>query len=100
MTRNLLVHRDLNLIAREIGVSRAQLFKLFRTHLKTTPNVSWNALRMEYAKDRLRDSDISVEALADEIGFSEAANFSRFFKHHAGFNPSQFRLAKNTDLVC
>ncbi|SIO22830.1 AraC-type DNA-binding protein [Parasphingorhabdus marina DSM 22363] len=99
MTHNLLIHRDINLIAREIGVSRPQLFKLFRTHLKTTPNISWNALRMDYAKERLLASDISVETLAGEIGFSEAANFSRFFKHHAGFNPSQFRLAKDRDLV-
>ena len=79
MTRNLLIHRDINRIARDIGVSRAQLFKLFRTHLKTTPNICWNALRMDYAKQRLEDSDISVELLAEEIGFSEGREFFALF---------------------
>ncbi|MEO9470530.1 AraC family transcriptional regulator [Parasphingorhabdus sp.] len=97
MADSLLVHRDINLVAREIGVSRPQMFKLFRYHMKTTPNISWNALRMDYAKQQLEEVDISIEELSAELGFSEAANFSRFFKDHSGFNPSQFRLVAKTE---
>lgn len=100
MADSLLIHRDINLVAREIGVSRPQMFKLFRLHMKSTPNISWNALRMDYAKQRLKEVDISIEELSAVLGFSEAANFSRFFKDHSGFNPSQFRLvAKSESLV-
>lgn len=99
MGDNLLIHRDINLVARETGVSRPQMFKLFRYHMKTTPNISWNALRMDYAKQQLKEVDISIEQLSAVLGFSEAANFSRFFKDHSGLNPSQFRLVAKAEPV-
>lgn len=99
MQKNLLGHRDIDLMAKAIGVSRSQLFKLFRFRMKTTPNVCWNAMRMEYAKIQLSSLDRSINEVASELGFSESANFSRFFKDHAGFNPSHYQLASNPKLV-
>jgi AraC-like DNA-binding protein len=33
-----------------------------------------------------------IEAIAETVGFSEATNFVKFFSHHAGMTPSQFRM--------
>jgi AraC-like DNA-binding protein len=35
--------------------------------------------------------DLSVQAIADMLGFSEQASFSRYFKHETGLSPTEFR---------
>jgi AraC family transcriptional regulator len=79
-------------VAREAGISRPHFFSLFRKHMKMTPSVFWNTLRMENAINLLVSTDISLSELAYNLGFSEPANFSRFFRNHSGVAPSQYRL--------
>lgn len=43
------------------------------------------------AKRLLRFSDLSTKEIAYELGFSEPANFSQFFKKCTGLAPSKFR---------
>ena len=50
-------------------------------------------IRADYAKDLLCYSDLSVEAISFNIGFSNASNFIRFFKRMEGQSPSNFRRA-------
>lgn len=95
MNQNLMVHRDVNILASEIGVSRSQLFRLFRNQFRTTPNIYWNTLRMEYAQKQLWDNAATISEIADVLGFSDPANFSRFFKDHTGFNASEYRSVIN-----
>lgn len=35
--------------------------------------------------------DLSVQAIADMLGFSEQSTFSRYFKHETGVSPTEFR---------
>ena len=35
--------------------------------------------------------DLSVQAIADMLGFGEQASFSRYFKHETGLSPTEFR---------
>jgi len=43
------------------------------------------------AKRMLRFSDMTAKEIAYELGFSEPANFSQFFKKCTGLSPSKFR---------
>ena len=38
-----------------------------------------------------RRQDLSVQAIADMLGFSEQSIFSRYFKHETGVSPTEFR---------
>ncbi|MBP5495623.1 MAG: AraC family transcriptional regulator, partial [Bacteroidales bacterium] len=35
--------------------------------------------------------DLSVQAIADMLGFSEQASFSRYFRRETGLSPTEFR---------
>ena len=35
--------------------------------------------------------DLSVQAIADMLGFSEQASFSRYFRRETGMSPTEFR---------
>ena len=87
------VRATIDEIASEAGLSRARLFTLFREQLNTTPQVFWSAIRLEEAIRKLVNGDVPLVNVADELGFSAASNFSRFFKEHTGVSPSDYRRA-------
>jgi AraC-like DNA-binding protein len=87
------VRTTIDEIASEAGLSRARLFALFRDQLNTTPQVFWSAIRLEEAIRKLAIGDVPLINVADELGFSAASNFSRFFKEHTGVSPSDYRRA-------
>ena len=69
------------------------------THLTRCCKVTCNRSALELLVDRrhfeactlLRDSKQPVQEIAQELGFSSAAYFSRAFQQRAGKSPSQFR---------
>ena len=50
-----------------------------------------DSLRRDEALTMLAHTDISIQALAERLGFSEAAAFNRAFKKWTGLSPSSFR---------
>ena len=58
-------------------------------------NTSWQAvvsdLKFARAVARLREDGSSVREVAEELGYSAPAHFTRFFSHRAGVPPSAFR---------
>ena len=58
-------------------------------------NTSWQAvlndLKFEKAVARLQEGRSSVREVAEELGYSVPAHFSRFFHHRAGVPPSAYR---------
>lgn len=82
---------ELNLVAREVGLSRPHFYKLFRTQVGLTPNLYLNALRMERAIERLAGSQAGVADIGYDLGFSSQASFSRFFISNGVVPPSAYR---------
>ncbi|MFK4448074.1 AraC-like DNA-binding protein [Caballeronia udeis] len=93
------VRATIDEIASEAGLSRARLFALFRDQLNTTPQVFWSTIRLEEAIRKLVIGDVPLTNVADELGFSAASNFSRFFKEHTGVSPSDYRRAATAPRV-
>ena len=50
-----------------------------------------HALRLEEAKQMLESGDLSIEAIANEVGYEDAAFFSRLFKRKVNLTPAQYR---------
>lgn len=85
------VAHDVDSLAKEAGLSRAHFYRLFERSTRMTPHVYLNLLRMEMAVKSVVHSDESLSAVSDNLGFSAPGHFSRFFRDHAGVNPSEFR---------
>jgi AraC-like DNA-binding protein len=50
-----------------------------------------NVVRMEQAVDAVPYQSASVCDISDQLGFTEPAHFTRFFRNHAGVGPREFR---------
>jgi AraC-like DNA-binding protein len=50
-------------------------------------------LRRDFALRYLRDTDLTVEEIAETLGFSDAANFRHAFRRWTNTAPYEFRSA-------
>lgn len=78
-------------VAKQVGMSRSRFFEQFKRCVGTSPQHYANFVRVTAATRRLSTSDVPLIELADELGFADHSNFTRFFTQHIGVPPSDFR---------
>lgn len=93
MRAHLDAREDLRELGARFGLSRPHLFHLFRQSTQVTPAMYWNTLRMEFAVTHLARRDASVGRLAQDLGFSDQSNFTRFFHAIQGVAPRDYHAA-------
>lgn len=74
-------------LARLAGVSLRQLERLFRQHLGRSLGEHYLMLRLERARDLLRQTSLSVLETALACGFASASHFSRAYRARFGHPP-------------
>jgi transcriptional regulator GlxA family with amidase domain len=80
-------------LARNAGVSVRQLERLFRRHLGHGIHRQYSSMRLERARQLLRETTLLVLDVAVATGFSSSSQFSRAYKRNFGEPPSQTRLS-------
>lgn len=78
-------------LARLIGVTRRQLERLFSAHLKQTPARFYVGVRLDRARELLRQTDMGILDVGVACGFGSAAQFSRAYRAHFGRSPKDDR---------
>lgn len=91
MERHSELPRSCEQLATSIGVSTRQLERLFRHHLHSTPAAFYLGLRLDKARQLLRQSDLSVLEVGLACGFDSASYFSRCYRRHFAISPSRDR---------
>ena len=72
------------------------LSNLFPKYGDKTPLMIINERIILEAKRLLIYSDKSTAQIANELGYNDSSNFSKFFKKHGGLSPNAFRKEKMT----
>ena len=78
-------------MARLSGLAERSFKRRFRQATGLAPLEYVHTLRLEEAKQRLETSDRPVEAIAEEVGYEDAAFFGRLFRRSVGLTPAQYR---------
>ncbi|QEQ98434.1 GlxA family transcriptional regulator [Neptunomonas concharum] len=78
-------------LAHHVGVSRRHLERLFKKHLQTVPSKYYLDLRLEQARQLLRQSDKTILQVGLACGFSSASYFSTAYRNHYGITPREER---------
>jgi AraC-like DNA-binding protein len=73
--------------------------RLFRKYKGTSPIDYITELRMTRAKALMRQGDLSILAVARQVGFTDPYYFSRRFKQAVGVSPSLYRLRPQKRIV-
>lgn len=81
------------LLAEEVGVSRAQLFRTIRKVCDKAPSDLIRDIRLEHAATMLANNSGNVSEVAYATGFKSLAHFSRCFTRKYECRPSAYRAA-------
>ncbi len=82
-------------IASRTGLSSRQLERLFIRHLSCTPTQYYVRLRLDAARNLLRESSLSVLEIAIRCGFNSSTHFSRTYRQRFDILPSADRSWKD-----
>lgn len=94
MTKNLQNNLSLHDFELQANLSSWQLNNLFKKAFNITPKKYYDNLRIQYAKNLLRNSYKSIKEIANFLGFDEPQTFSRWFYNLDGRYPTQYKNEK------
>lgn len=77
--------------ANRLGISPSYLNKLVRTQTRHSAMDWVEIARVNWAKNLLRSSSLSVTEVSKAVGIDDASYFTRFFRKVTGLTPSEFR---------
>lgn len=85
--------RDLSLdeLSRELDISPYYFSKLFKEETGSNFVEYLTGLRMNRAKEMLKNDSLSMKEICAEIGYSDPNYFSRIFKKNVGLTPTEYR---------
>lgn len=86
-------HWTLGRYCEALGVTAVTLGRACREETGEAPLAIVNERLAREAQRQLAYTDLDVQQIARDLGFADAAYFSRFFRKQAGVTPSAFRAA-------
>lgn len=92
MQANIETPLTLSVLCRACHVDVSTATRLFERAYGQSPGRYYKAMRLERARTLLANSPLQVSTIADAVGFSNAAAFTRAFKQHFGELPSRMRI--------
>ena len=81
----------LELLATEVGMSRAAFAKRFRSLVGESMFNYLSQLRVQRAKEQLRNTNARVDDIAVSIGYESERAFAKTFSKLVGMTPKQYR---------
>lgn len=83
----------LDSLAEHFYLNKFTLIRKFKRLYKRNVMKYYRDLRLNYAKNMLIQTNISIIKLSRTLNFTDIYSFSRFFKSNTGYSPSSFRKA-------
>jgi AraC family transcriptional regulator, alkane utilization regulator len=84
----------IEMLAREIGLSRSALARRFHQLLNMSPIHYLATWRLHLGACALRDSSEPIAIIAEQVGYTSEEGFSRAFRRNFGSSPSTWRQSQ------
>ena len=78
-------------LARRVGMSQRTFLRRFQDATGTTPTRWLLNERLLRAKDYLENSKLSIDSIAEQTGFGQAATLRHHFRQHYALSPARYR---------
>lgn len=81
-------------LARNLHISRVQLYKKITSYTGKTPVEYIRYIRLQHAANLLRERNTSLFDVAKSSGFSNVDYFEQYFKEEFGVSAEEYRISK------
>ena len=82
---------SLTSLASKYNISMGRLSEMIKENLKVNFSDYIASLRIQRAKELLRDESISIQEIAEIVGYNDYFYFTKVFKKVEGISPSKYR---------
>ena len=82
---------SLTSLAAKYNISMGHLSKMIKEHLKVNFSDYIASLRIQRSKELLRDDSLSIQEIAEIVGYNDYFYFTKVFKKVEGISPSKYR---------
>ncbi len=82
---------NIEILSQELGLSRSQLHRKIKSLTEMSTTAYINNIRIEKAKQLLLSSNLDINEIAYQIGFSDAGYFIKTFKKQLHSTPKNWR---------
>lgn len=95
-------YKDIGLeaIAEHIGYSESYLSRIFNKEMNTSILNYLNTVRINRAKELLKDYRLKNYEIAEKVGFNTAIHFNIVFKKLTGKTPTDYRNGMEPGMIC
>lgn len=91
MKQNYTTNITLTDLSKKYGISISYLSSLIKEELQLSFSEYIASKRVQKAKELLADEKLSIEEIAEQVGYSDYFYFTKVFKKVAGISPSKYR---------
>ncbi|MDO4340152.1 MAG: AraC family transcriptional regulator [Eubacteriales bacterium] len=82
---------ELKEIAGQMGVSISYFQHLYSDTFGISFRADLISMRIEYAKELIQNTNLTIEEIAEQSGYTSEVHFYRQFRKETGFTPASFR---------
>lgn len=82
---------SLNEVADRVYLNPVYLSRLFKMETGCSFSDYVTRIRMEQAADLLRNTNMKIYEICEQVGYKDVRHFYKLFKKHAGYLPSEYR---------
>ncbi len=89
--------RDMNIIdvADHLDISYSYLSRIFRIKTGVTLTDYLNSVRIENSKEYLEKTFLTLNEIAEKVGYNNVQSYQRFFKKYMNITPGDYRRLHN-----
>lgn len=85
---------EIPLLAKMENLSNSRYIAVFKKQTGKSPNEYIIDLRMQFAKNLIENTNMSIKQISERVGYSDQYFFSRLFKKNFGVSPMGYRKEK------
>jgi len=78
-------------IAKQFGMSQRSFTRRFKAATGVRATQYWQQLRIETAKELLASSNLTIQEIADQVGYQDQGHLTRLFKQDLSLTPTAYR---------
>ncbi|ALO36248.1 AraC family transcriptional regulator [Colwellia sp. MT41] len=78
-------------ISEQFGMSQRSFTRRFKAATGVRATQYWQQLRIETAKELLASSNLTIQEIADQVGYQDQGHLTRLFKQNLSLTPKVYR---------
>ena len=91
LVQNIKTETSVGFYAEKLCISKQYLSLIVKEKLHVTVGTVMASMRVEIAARLLRDPELTIQQVAEEMSFSDQSSFGKFFRKHTGLSPLKYR---------